>query len=230
MRSKNLDRLIEAASLLRPLLDDLVFVGGIVTALLITDEAAGEPRPTLDVDAVAEITSYAEYAEFGERLRGLQFREDTSEGAPVCRWVHGQTILDLMPLDQKILGFSNRWYRAAVEFAIRKPISADLTIRMVSAPFFVATKMEAFKGRGNEDFLTSRDLEDVVSVVDGREMLIHESRTAPEDLRQYLAEQVRALLARPEFIDALPGYLYPDEAAQRRIGIVMRRLENLASL
>lgn len=62
MRDPNLNRLIAAAETLRPLLPELVFVGGCVTGLLITDEAAGEPRGTIDVDAVAELTSYAQYA------------------------------------------------------------------------------------------------------------------------------------------------------------------------
>src|SRR5882757_1778971 len=143
----NLEQLIAAARLLRPLLDELVFVGGCVTGLLITDEAAGDPRSTLDVDAIAEITSYAEYAEFGDRLRALGFREDTSEDAPLCRWVHSGTILDVMPLDEKILGFSNRWYRAAMETATTHQLFPDLKIRVVTAPYFLATKIEAFKGR-----------------------------------------------------------------------------------
>jgi hypothetical protein len=50
------------ARLLRPLLGEVVFVGGAVKGLLVTDEAAAGPRTTLDVDAIAEITSYAEYA------------------------------------------------------------------------------------------------------------------------------------------------------------------------
>jgi hypothetical protein len=75
-----------------------------VTGLLITDEASGEPRGTIDVDAIAEITSYAQYAEFGDRLRNLGFGEDTREDAPVCRWTRGGIILDVMPLDEKILG------------------------------------------------------------------------------------------------------------------------------
>ena len=79
MPISNLDRLITAARLLRPLLDELVFVGGSVAGLLITDEAASELRPTLDVDAIAEITSYVEYATFGNRLRALDFAENTSE-------------------------------------------------------------------------------------------------------------------------------------------------------
>jgi hypothetical protein len=94
MPDSNVEQLITAAQLLRPLLGELVFVGGSVTGLLITDEAAGDPRPTVDVDAIAEITSYAQYAAFGDRLRALGFAEDSSEGAPLCRWVHHGTILD----------------------------------------------------------------------------------------------------------------------------------------
>jgi hypothetical protein len=93
--------------LLKPLLGELVFVGGCATALLITDKAAPEVRPTFAVDAIAEITSYASYAEFSERLRKLGFQEDMREGAPTCRWRQQSTVLDVMPLDEKILGFTN---------------------------------------------------------------------------------------------------------------------------
>lgn len=100
MSKHNLERLAEAARLLKPVLGELVFVGGSTTALLITDKAAAEVRPTYDVDAVAEISSYAAYADFSERLRRCGFTEDTSEGAPICRWRQKKTILDVMPLDE----------------------------------------------------------------------------------------------------------------------------------
>src|SRR5258708_17529036 len=90
MANRNLELLAGAARLLCPLLDDLVFVGGCTTALLITDAAAAEVRPTYDVDSIAEIDSYAEYRALSERLRQLGFVEDQSEGAPICRWAHGQ--------------------------------------------------------------------------------------------------------------------------------------------
>jgi hypothetical protein len=94
-----------------------VFVGGCATELLITDKAAAEVRPTLDVDAIAEITSYAGYETFSERLRKLGFQEDASENAPRCRWRQKTTVLDVMPLDATILGFSNSWYRPAMDHA-----------------------------------------------------------------------------------------------------------------
>ena len=69
MSKHNLELLTDAARLLKPLLGELVFVGGSTTALLVTDTAAADIRPTYDVDAIAEISSYAAYAAFSERLR-----------------------------------------------------------------------------------------------------------------------------------------------------------------
>ena len=105
----NLDLLESAAQKLRPLLPEIVFVGGCATGLLISDPGAAPVRRTYDVDVISEIVSYADYAVFSERLRALGFTEDSREGAPLCRWQHGELVLDVMPLDASILGFSNRW-------------------------------------------------------------------------------------------------------------------------
>ena len=229
MPRSSLEQLIATAELLRPLLPDLVFVGGAVTSLLVTDEGAGAPRTTLDVDAIAEITSYAEYAAFGERLHALGFSEDTSEGAPLCRWVQRDTVLDVMPLDEKILGFSNRWYRAAMEAAVFQELHVGLTVRVVTAPYFLATKIEAFHGRGKGDFAVSHDLEDIIFVIDGRASIVDDVRGQAEPLREYLRIQFRELLRTLSFVDALPGYLMPDAASQVRLGLVLRRIEALSA-
>jgi hypothetical protein len=97
MANLNFQLLGDAAKLLKPILAELVFVGGCTTALLITDKAAADVRPTYDVDAIAEITSYVGYAEFSERLKALGSREDRREGAPLCRWCQQTTTLDVMP-------------------------------------------------------------------------------------------------------------------------------------
>ncbi len=181
------------------------------------------------MDAIAEISSYAEYTMFSERLQALGFSEDTSEDAPLCRWVQSGTILDVMPLDEKILGFSNRWYRAAMEASTTHPVASGLEIRTVTAPYFLATKIEAFKGRGRGDFLASHDLEDLIFVIDGRSTIVEEVQRATPLLREYMQTEINGLLAEPRFIDALPGYLLPDAASQARIGTVLRRLKALAS-
>jgi predicted nucleotidyltransferase len=135
-----------------------------------------------------------------------------------------------MPLDANILGFSNRWYRSAMEASVTKKLRTDLEFRMVTAPYFVATKLEAFQGRGGGDFLGSHDLEDVVSVVDGRETLSAEVRAAGTDLSEYVRREIAKLLANRGFIDALPGFLLPDSASQSRIGMVLERLHDLTSI
>lgn len=57
-------------------------------------------------------------------------------------------LLDLMPVEPEVLGFSNRWYPYAVETAEPTDLGTGITIRLVSAVGFVATKLEAFAGRG----------------------------------------------------------------------------------
>ena len=230
MANPNFELLTDAAKLLRPILGELVFVGGCATALLITDGAAADVRPTFDVDAIAEITSYAEYAEFSERLRKLGFQEDRREGAPLCRWRQQTTTLDVMPLDEKILGFSNKWYRPAMEHAEDRELEKDLKIRLVAPVYFCASKLEAFAGRGKNDFQTSRDLEDLIAVVDGRAELVGEIHAAAPDVRSYLAREIKKLISIGEFNDALPAHLPPDRASQDRIGTILSRLKAIASV
>jgi hypothetical protein len=124
MANPNLQLLLDAAKLLKPILGELVFVSGCTAALLITDKGAADVRPTYDVDAIAEITSYAGYTEFSERLKSVGFSEDRSEGGPLCRWRQKTTTLDVMPLDEKILEFSNRWYKPAMDAAAEREIQS----------------------------------------------------------------------------------------------------------
>ena len=167
--SDNLALLENAASRLQHLLAEVVFVGGSIVDLLVTDEAAGPIRTTNDVDVVVEVTTYVDYVVFTERLRRLGFVDDSSPKAPICRFLHGNLVLDVMPLDENVLGYSNRWYPQVLATAGPKTLPSGKTIRLVTAPFFLGTKIEAFRGRGEGDYWASHDLEDFVAVVDGRE-------------------------------------------------------------
>jgi hypothetical protein len=223
----NLAQLIAAAEKLRPLLEQIVFVGGCVTGLLLTDPAAAPVRPTLDVDAIAAIGSYAEFIFLENRLRDLGFHQPHAEGAPICRWKSGDLLLDLMPTDPSILGFTNRWYSAALEYAQNLKIG-EYEIRLISAPYFLATKLEAFHRRGKDNF-SSHDLEDIVTVVDGRPELVDEVQSAPADLHGYLRDEFGALLSNRNFLEALSGHLLPDAASQQRTGLILQRMKRLVA-
>jgi len=213
--------------LLAPVLDELVFVGGCTTGLFITDPAAGGIRPTKDVDAIVDVTSYAKYTALSERLRTLGLAEDTTPGAPLCRWRRDDLIVDVMPVDARILGFSNRWYPAAIETAQTFDVAGH-DVHVVAPALFIATKLEAFHGRGGNDVFASHDLEDIVVVVDGRPEITNDVAAAGADVRGYIGTEIRALLDDPNFTDALGGFLLPDAASQGRRSLLEGRLRSLS--
>ena len=217
------------AQRLKPLLPEIVFVGGCTTGLLITDPAAAPVRATDDVDVIVEVASYAEYARFSKRLRNLGFSEDSSEGAPICRWLINQMTLDVMPTNESILGFSNRWYGPAIQAAALIELGG-LQLRVVTTPYFIGTKLEAFHGRGRGDFYASGDLEDIITVLDGRPTVVEEVADSPSQLRRYIGKEVGRLLDNSEFVNALPGHLAGDKISQARVPMILGTLNSLRSL
>ncbi len=225
-QNPNAALLLSAVQKLVPLLDRIVFVGGCAAGMLITDPGAPPVRPTIDVDAIVEIASYTELVALEDRLRQLGFEQPHMEGAPLCRWVHEDLVFDLMPTDSTILGFSNRWYRPALENAVTAEVG-NHRIRLISAPYFLATKLGAFHGRGQFDYRMSRDVEDIVAVIGGRPEVVAETKGSETSLQQYLADEFSALLAERDFLEALPGHMLADVASQQRIRIVVSRMQQI---
>lgn len=221
-----LTRVVEALGELR---SRMTFVGGCATALLITDPAASPVRATQDVDAVVAMVSLAEYHQLGEALRARGFSQSIEEGEPPYRWTLAGLKLDLMPSDPAVLGFTNRWYPAVLRSAFTVSVGEGIEIRVADAPSFLATKLEAFLDRGQGDYLSSHDLEDVLSVVDGRPELVEEVRAADADLRTFVGTTFADLLADEGFLNALPGLVLEGSPAGRT-PIVLQRLRQLAEL
>ena len=197
-----------AADELTPFLEEIAFVGGATIVLWVTDPAAPEPRPTKDVDVVVEVASRLAWHDFEDRLRAQGLRNDSSSQV-ICRWIAGtgddELLVDVMPTDASILGFENRWQRPALDHAQTVELPSGQAIRAITPPYLVATKLEAWNGRGRGDHLRSHDLEDVIKLVDGREEIVAEVAAAPDDLRSYLSSEIAALLNQPRFDDAIEG-------------------------
>ena len=228
MDDPNRQILEAAAKVLEPMLDEVVFVGGCVTGLLITDPAAEKVRPTTDVDVITEVSSYGEYGKLSERLREIGLVHDNSDGSPTCRWRYQALVIDVMPTDEKILGFASRWYTPAIASAQYVQLG-DTELQIIKPEYFVATKIEAFHGRGMGDYIGSHDLEDLMSVVDGRPELVDEIAGSAKDVRTHIATEIRGFLNSSAFRDALPGYLPPDDGSQARRAQLLERLERLTS-
>lgn len=215
----------------RALGDDLLrrmaFLGGSATGLLITDDLTRESiRHTEDVDLIVEALSYGEWSRLREELADRGFRERPADDI-ICRMRLGASlIVDFMPTDERILGFTNRWYRHALDSAEPYRLAPGLTIRLVTPAMFVATKLEAYRGRGNSDPLTSRDLEDLINLADGRADLVEHVSNAVLDARAYISAQITALLHDRRFEDAVQGNVRnPDRAS-----LVFERLDAIAAL
>jgi len=220
----NREMMLQVALQLGGLTEQLVFVGGVTAGLLITDPGAPTVRPTQDVDVIAVIESHTEYYRLSELLRQRGFSEDRSEGAPMCRWISGGWQLDVMPTDESILGFSNRWYALAASTAETMELDGDIKIKVITAPCSIATKLEAFHGRGQGDYLGSHDLEDIIAVIEGRPEILTECAAASAELQSYLKVELFKLMKNDAFMQALPGHILEEN----RLPVVKSRLQALA--
>ncbi|MEX2488706.1 MAG: nucleotidyl transferase AbiEii/AbiGii toxin family protein [Pseudomonadales bacterium] len=202
----NLAHLELVADALDGLLHEVTFVGGCTTVLLVDEAALSGVRHTEDVDVIVDVATYRQYMAFSKKLRQLGFAE--AQGGPICRWNKntGETEikLDVMPVSEQILGFSNRWYGDAMVNAELKTLPSGVEIRVVSPGYFLATKFEAFQGRGGGDYAASHDLEDIVFLLENRTDLIKELIDYPAELKRYIADQANDLL-NEKFLNILPG-------------------------
>ncbi len=226
MADPNLELLHAMALALGPLRERMVFVGGCATGLLLTDPAAAGVRATEDVDAIIEVATLAGYHAMQSLLAERGFKQTMEANTPPFRWFWSGMQLDLVPVDERVMGFANRWYRPGFAAAVTAEIGPGITLRHLNAPYFLATKFEAFNDRGGRDVYVSHDLEDIITVIDGRVELADELVQAELSVRAHVVAQTQALLAHPDMQNALPGIV----AQPIRAGVVLERLQHIASL
>jgi hypothetical protein len=217
------------ASKLGEMRDDVVFLGGCTTGLFIIDPEFPDVRDTVDVDCIADVISLSQYYQFEKKLTKQGFKKSLSEEV-ICRWFYDDVILDVMPTDENILGFGNRWYKRAIAASIKHHLNDKIAIKIVTAPYFLATKLEAFKARGKSDYYVSHDFEDIVSILDGRVEIIEEIHTADSELRDHLINSFTEINNSLAFKGAIPGHFvqYGSYAAGR-INIVEQKIKDIIS-
>ncbi len=210
------------------LLARTVFVGGCTTAILVTDEFTREQvRHTKDVDLVVHLASYGSYTLFINELRDRGFSERIDSDTPICAMWLDDLRVDIMPDDESILGFSNPWYKDVIKTAEDFSLNDDITIKLIKPEYFVATKLEAYLGRGNEDPMASHDIEDLLNLFDGRPQLISELNRAPLKLRAFVSAQISSLLKNRDFEYAVQSCSLGDISRQR---VIFEKLQEICSL
>jgi hypothetical protein len=193
---KNLAMLHTVAARLGPLRNQVMFLGGTILPLLVAEEVAADIRVAKDVDIMIDMPSKAELYRFEDHLWDLGFKRQTVGAA--SHWRLDQIGVDVLNADPDIVRFNNRWGAEAMRWATARDLDGGLRINVITTPYYLATKVEAFYRRGRNRYWASRDIYDLLVVMRGCteiETLVREQTSA--ELRAHLVDEFKKLaLAR----------------------------------
>ena len=218
-----------AHALGRDLLDQVAFIGGATVSLHLDDAQPIDISSTKDVDFIVSVSSYYGYQQLAEKLRSRGFESsipEKGEDAPMCRFECEGILVDVMPDNEDILGFSNPWFKVGLQESVPYILPDTLTIKIAQAKHLLATKLVAFATRGG-DILSSKDAEDIVVLVNGRDSLLDEVRESPIELRQFVQKAMSEFIANSDFGYLLSNALNGEE--DERIDMIEERFTKLSS-
>jgi len=205
---KSNPELLQGAIALIPteILSKVAFVGGATVHLYLDPKELEKAtlRYTEDVDSITVVAGYLEWSKFEEQLRAAGFKNDIDSGIN-CRFIKNGFIFDFMPTDEATLGFTNRWYQSAYDGAEDIEIASGDKIKLVRLPYFLATKFEAFEGRGDGDYWGSRDIEDILAVIQGRGSVEEEILQSESTVRRAILDGFQKLSDNAQYQNAIEG-------------------------
>lgn len=213
---KNVVRIKVLAEAFSRLNNKVVFVGGAVVELYCDDPARAEVRPTDDVDVVVEIINLGSYERLEEDLRIIGFNHDMFSSV-MCRYKYHDIVIDIMPTDEHILGFTNIWYKDGLQNSISYDLDDNLTIQIFPLPYFLGSKFEALKSdRHGKDYRYNSDFEDIIYIFDNRINIKNELMDCENNVKIYLQKMISALLQRPYIEEEIIANLEYSSSNQRK--------------
>ncbi len=221
-------QLIETiAAALGELNEKVAFVGGAVVGLYANDLAADDVRPTKDIDITLHIASLGTLELLREELLSRGFKQHADDDV-ICRFRYNHILVDVMATYPVGWAPANRWFAPGFDHLISKE-SGQQVFRLLSLPYFLATKFDAHSDRGGTDPRTSKDFEDIIYLLDYVNDLEQQISIAPEEVKSYLIEQFDAILKDNLKQEAILAQL-PYEIQMERFEIIMERIRNIVSV
>ena len=219
----NLALVAQVAVGLQELKEKMVFIGGAVISLYTDDPAAEEIRPTTDIDMTINLANYAEWATMQERLADLEFYPDP-QGQSICSYKFHNISIDIMPAEDSSMGISNTWYKPGFNHLQVIPLPDGTEINILPSPYFLATKLEAFKDRGHNDFYGSHDFEDIIYLLDNRTTIVAEIQESDKDVQEYIKTELTTIKNHPQAEEILAMHIHP-LIREERFKILMEKIE-----
>lgn len=223
-REYNLSCLKRVAEKIAPLREEVVFVGGTTLPFLLTRPVDLNLRKSKDVDLLTDCASKQDIYAFEDRLWDLGFKK--RETGVICRWALEEIALDVLPADPDILGFNNRWCYEAMRDPLHVDLGKGLVIRIINAPCFLGIKFNAFYKRGNDDYVGSRDIYDMLVLFAGRpEIQSDILESASPALKSFLLFELSRLMKHTH---ELQDFLFPEqEAGNQLLSIIASRISKI---
>jgi len=206
---------------------ELVFVGGTAMQLYADHPNAPEIRVAEDIDCIVSIESKKKYRLFGERLQEKGFQLDQQADAPAFRWLYETFVLDVMPLNEKIMGFNNDWYSKGFKNTFFFTLPNGKEIRLFNTAYFLASKIEAWEHRSNRELRWSPDFEDIVYILNNRKHVIEEVQGATGKVKRFLIEKIKDFLNNPNIEEGIFNVL-PAPVEDEAIKKVYRIMQKIA--
>jgi hypothetical protein len=219
----NLKTIALVAEALKELKDEMVFVGGAVISLYTDDPAADEIRPTGDIDLTIQLSGYNEWVKLNERLLTLGFSPNP-EGHAICNYLYKNIEIDIMPVEDSAIGKTNSWYKPGLNY-IQKVNVETQEIQILKAPYFLATKFEAYSNRG-KDYRLSHDFEDIIYLIDNRINVVEEILNSDNKVQQFLISEFKKVMANPNHIEIISSQIHPLMNAERS-PIVIEKIQKI---
>jgi len=209
----NLKVVEKVALALEELNQEVIYVGGAIVSLYVTDEGAEQARPTKDIDISVQISTYAQMEELREKLATKKIYPAPTETV-IYRYTYDEILIDFIPWDKTPLGPTNSWLKPGFEKAYPIKIGT-VEIHILPVSLFLATKWEAFKSRGNDPRM-SHDFEDIIYIIDNNINLIEDVKNAEEDVQVFLKEMSNHILAHSSRNEIIECHINPYTAEDRR--------------
>lgn len=209
--------------------NEVVFVGGLVIELYKEKPLAIPPRVTNDVDCIIDLSNRGKYFLFQESVRSLGFVEDAAIGAPICRWKYDDIIIDIMPADGDILGFSNPFYKMGLDYKASFQLEDLTVIHILPIDLYIATKMVAMRSReGGVDFRYNKDLEDIIYLACMRENLQNDIVSARPELQEFFKEEFSWIVSDTLYIKEAIQVLMPAMFGPKYAEKILNEFRSLA--
>ena len=202
--------------------DSMVFVGGSIVSFYADDPGAGEARPTEDIDMTLSSTGSYSWDLIQEELIELGF--NPNPGRSICSYTFEGIEVDIMPSTAGSPGPVNSWYEPGFDTKVFVRVG-NVSISLLSAPYFLASKFEAFQDRGADPRL-SDDLEDIVYVLDNRINLVDEITKTDDEVKNFIVESLRNFQNHPNWEEIISAHLETEE----RFPMIAKKIEQITSL